>query len=903
MAFNPFTNFRKYQKIWMATILLLCMITFVLCTGTQGDFMELVLRNVRSKGTVTAKIDGDNLYSSELYDLRTRRNIANEFMNKAKGHVLQHLDEFLKPESQKKLESQIPNANEREAKMMFAAQLRQVMEQQYSKRPRFFGTGVKLDDLIDHKLWLMEADRLRIDFTEDAVTMLVSQDFGGQEWFGARVFNDTLVEVRYNNQTANRKNVILALKDEYRVRAAQKALAEAQLHLGNKVVSTRARVALTPGQMWEYYQEKRVEYNVALLPLYVEDFTKKVRQPTDVELSTFFDANKHNPYNPMSDKVGFEIPYRIKVSWVSADPSSDFYKRASKLAIDLQTTLSPLGAGALAPLQVASSAAAKSAAAQQQFDAMRSKYRSASLIEAGADLAVVDWLLRHNKDAMSAATLVGAALRLDGGIAALPARYAYGLARHGKAFQAGVKEELKTRAPVYATLALMGASHAGQAIPGTWYAIEFQPRHLPMSLVQDELFEGIERNVARDWVQKNMQIVKRKLEEPNITTALAVKRVLDPYVQSMGLDWKETKDLYHRYNINDAKELEPLYKSFVSYLDPINNIEGRTLPEKKLKDSDFWKMFFDSQESFSIASAGRYQPKPWPPETTIASQLVQQARVHGNVPQFEEIARIVDATEPGKQPKLSLFKDAERPFLFWQTAAEPPVLPDKLDPVRDRVVEAWKFNKAREDEVLPRAKKLADKIMKGTPPYRLVLNEAIDELKKDADVKREIIPLPKVSPLQPVSSGFGRGRVYAEYQVPPGLIPFPREDTAKLLLELYDLKKPIETGNKQLDEINKALYNEVAKDKKPQGKYVQVLTNKTRSAYFIAVVRDEPYVSQVDFRIATHEAFGQDELYATAQFEAAKAFREDLNQHLRRHYEVEIVDEEAHKNFDSDVSS
>jgi hypothetical protein len=394
----------------------------------------------------------------------------------------------------------------------------------------------------------------------------------------------------------------------------------------------------------------------------------------------------------------------------------------------------------------------------------------------------------------------------------------------------------------------------------------------------------------------------RKLVGQNINTALSVKRVLDPYVQSMGLEWKETKDFHHRYNINDAKELEPLYKSFVSYIDPLNNIEGRVLPEKKLKDSDFWKLFFDAQESFSISAANKYQAKPWPPEATIGSQLVQQARLHGGkVPQFEEIARIADATEPGKQPKISLFKDAERPFLLWQTAAEPPVLPEKLEQVKERVVEAWKFNKAREDEVLPRARKLAEKIMKGTPPYRLVLSEALDELKKEADVKREIIPLPKVSPLQPVSSGFAQNRVYAEYEVPAGLIPFPRDDTAKMLLQLYDLKEPFETGNKQLDEINKTLFNEVKNDKNPQGKFVQVLTNKTRSAYFIAVVRDEPYRSQVDFRIATQSAFGPDQLYATGQREMTKELRESINENLRRRYEVEIVDDEARKNFDSDV--
>src|SRR5205807_7468165 len=70
MAFNPFTSFRKYQKFWMATILLLCMITFVLCTGVGGDLSDrLIQLFARRHGSVVAKFDGYNVYRSEMDDL------------------------------------------------------------------------------------------------------------------------------------------------------------------------------------------------------------------------------------------------------------------------------------------------------------------------------------------------------------------------------------------------------------------------------------------------------------------------------------------------------------------------------------------------------------------------------------------------------------------------------------------------------------------------------------------------------------------------------------------------------------------------------------------------------------------------------------------------------------------
>ena len=127
MAFNPFANFRKYPRIWMVTILLLCMVTFVLCTGTKGDFMDWVSISL-VQGTVVGKIDGSSLYSSELHDIKTRRNIANEFMTKGRIRLLERIDEFLKPENLKKFETQVSSVKEREERIQHAQQLRQQVE-------------------------------------------------------------------------------------------------------------------------------------------------------------------------------------------------------------------------------------------------------------------------------------------------------------------------------------------------------------------------------------------------------------------------------------------------------------------------------------------------------------------------------------------------------------------------------------------------------------------------------------------------------------------------------------------------------------------------------------------------------------------------------------------------------
>ena len=122
-----------------------------------------------------------------------------------------------------------------------------------------------------------------------------------------------------------------------------------------------------------------------------------------------------------------------------------------------------------------------------------------------------------------------------------------------------------------------------------------------------------------------------------------------------------------------------------------------------------------------------------------------------------------------------------------------------------------------------------------------------------------------------------------------------------MILELYDLKKPFETGNKELDDINKKLFDEASKSKEPKGKYVQILTNKARTVYYVAAVRDAPFSSFTDFRMAAQDAFRPDQLFNTGRTAAYKQFRELLTQQLRREHRFEVTDTEARKTFDGEV--
>lgn len=921
MAFNPFSNFRKYRTFWMATILLLCMVTFVLCTGFgQGDLSDLLLRIFRSRGSPWAKLDGSSVYSIEFHDLKDRRNVANDFMRTAGKYCLARMDEKLKPEEIKKAQQ---NPKDQEA-ILQVQRLRNRLEF-LQRQPRYFESGVKAEELLDFKIWIAEADRLGIYLNNDAVMQLIPFELvaGNREFYSFEVFRAAAFEVRRNYQRATEAMVTDTLRDEFRVRLAQRVLA----------LAGGTRIAMTPAQIWDVYKEKRVEYKISLLPLHVEDFARDVKTPDDATLKIFFDQYKTQAFDPASDKPGFAIPNRVKAALISGDPNSAHFKKLSKLALDLQT-LPPLPGPRNTAWQVAGAQLAKTAVAQNQFEhhMTRGQFRMVGPLEAGANLTIADYLAE--RDPFAAAALIGAGTRLDAGIAALPNFLATGILRHPKEYEAGTKAVLKKRAPLYATMTLLGGTHQGLAIPFAWDSFFLQTEYLPLVLIENEIMESVQRRQGRIWVQEHMQALKKKLEEPNIRTRAAIDNAIRSYLESsyldkngkpkpnyprdekgnlkiltltdIGLERTETKDFYDKYRIQDAKELEPLHKAYLANYVEINMFEGRNItPDRVLKPDDFWKLFF-SEGGESFAATSKYQVKPWPPAVTILPQLVQQARLMPGDPRTDFIARQAQNTGANEPVVIQLFQDAERPILFWRTDAESGGIAKDWKDMREQVIAAWKLEKARENIVLPRAQKIALDVQKNAAPV-LTLQSALEDLKKEFNIKREIIPLGSrmdpVSPLVPVMSGGLGGvvqRQYKDFELPAGTMSYPRKDTAANLLGLYDLKKEIEIGYPSLDKINKSLYNEVSKEKNPKGKFVQILTNQPRNAFFVAVVKDAPEPSHIDFNMTVRDAFGHDGFFDRSLTDAGKKMREDLMRQLRLAHKADGPSEDVRKNFDQE---
>ncbi len=919
MAFNLVNHFRKYQKMWMASVLLLCMITFVLCTGVSGDLSDLLLRWFATpRGELLASIGGRHYYWRDLDELRKQRNLANEFMLQAVLVCRTNLLER-KKESEKVLgdpKASESRRSEAQRDSGLAEAIHDELLHRTEKKQRYFETGVKLDELADFILWRNEADRLGINLVDDKVLeMMYKELFNTQTHFESQV-QAILWQTGRSSQFRPTMPLLLeALRQEYRVRLAQLALVTSQpsayqsgkeREVFKLYLPLEGRVPLTPAQLWDIYQQKRTEFDVALVPVHVADYLKQVEAPNPQELAGLFEQHKKDLYDPTAATPGFKVPQRVKVEWIGGDPESPYYQRLARAVHQLQglsLARDPLAAGLAGVVRFSTSPLAWEGYLDRVYEDVRGRARRTASDEetlarqacrsvAVTDPDVLPALVARLTDRPAAAmvaSLVGGLGRPDGFLAG-PVSFralAYQQQRPLVEHLAGV--EARLRAPLYAGLVADGAPLAAggrlaqAAYARTlWSAPHLQLRILPLAIVRPEIEKVANNKQAQVWVQANMALVWRQLNDRDVrgkpnSMSRRVKELIEEFSLQHGL----LTEFLDRHTIAQAPALAPLKKSFDTYFDKINLSEGRDTPARRLQEKDFYKLFFDG-ESFA-ATGGNYQARLWPPEVTSPPNPFK-------------------GPDQERQSTTALWDEAEKPFLFWKTKDEEARVPDTLEQVKERVEQAWKRQKARDKLAWPQVKVVAQALEKKPgAAYGPVLKEL--EKKLGREVIYDLKGMAQWSP-----SLFRQSdRMYGEYTLPKGLIDYPPDDLVQQLLTLPDPGKPWQTGSKDVDALNKQLFDDCKKLPTVEGvgKYVQVLTNKPRTIFFVACVVHQGIPDFPDFAKAVLNAAGMrgqsyDHFLDRCQDETSKEFREALLRQLRDEQKVKLTDDKKTRDsFDS----
>ncbi len=932
MAFNPFSSFQKNQKFWMATILFLCMTTFVFCSGTGGDFGDRIMKWLRPRGSAVAYLDG-KLYRNDLYELRTDRNLANELMRKCADLALKNVSKKLADESAKPLGNDKREMEARRASLVRWQGIQETLLDRV-RSPRYFDIGVKYDDLIEFKLWQIQANRLGVNLSEQNVKDLFFMEFMGE--ITLEDIDRSEMEVsRGGSGQINSARLRRVVGEEFRVRLAELVCLKAQPlafftrkgdfnepKFADPTFPDQIRAPLSLAQLYDFYKTKRSEYDVSLIPVHVQDFLAKVPAPTDAELNRYFDDHKKQKYDPASPELagGLELPHHVKIEMLIADPTSPAYKAGVKSKLWLEGIAPWAFTPGQSPLMAAARAGAFAAAEkhllQRQYESV-SQYRfeGSSLQDRDLVTPMVAYLAHKRPEA--AASYLASSLSFDpiGGTAnALAGYLAWGALKNEAVIADAEALEAKRRLPIYKDFFAITTSRNPYAALGAFAALpiaDLRVPVLPLPVVAKDIQEMVERRMAETWAVNNMRTIRKEFDKAvnssPASVAAKIRQILQQHVGPLKLTHVVTEKAHNRFTIADAKELAPLKKAFEKYVDQINWFEGReATPEKMLREGDFYKLFFDNER---FAAGAHLKPAAWPPTIALNSLQMRQREQRQQFNKRPEIAGDVDADvralmlqqmkDPAKQAgEYDLFSKAEKPILFWKSTDKPSDFPDKIEQVRDRVVDGVKREQARDKEAMPLVKSIAEQLQSVGGAYG---NELLRTLA--AKASRELITLRQVAPLHVERVGFKRE--YSAYPIPREKLVYPPDDLLTSLLSLHEPTKAFETGYKEIDDLNKALFLATKKEKQNAGKFVQVLVNKPRSVFYIAVVSQQPQPSREDFTQSVINAPLSkfqflDALLPRAQEDHGKAFRALLLDQFREAASYALYDEKARADFEND---
>jgi peptidyl-prolyl cis-trans isomerase D len=269
--------FRRHQKKMLAVLALLAMIAFTLNLGQFGGDPRRSTRN-----PVLFTIDGNAVHSSDLYELRLHRLRANHFM------------------------------------------------QQLSGAPDFFG-GTSNEELRDAYVLRREAERMGLPATPELANQWLVENVPGlsRSMFD-QIYRESFAEGEYR---CTDTELLANIAAELRLRALA-YLPEGIDAESRKMSFMRApgQYLVTPLDVFDAYREEAERVSVNAVPFSVDNYLEQVPEPTESEVTAYYDKFKDELPDPNRDTPGFKVPRRTQIEYVmvDADNLEDKYRAELK---------------------------------------------------------------------------------------------------------------------------------------------------------------------------------------------------------------------------------------------------------------------------------------------------------------------------------------------------------------------------------------------------------------------------------------------------------------------------------------------------------------------------------------------------------------------------------------------
>jgi hypothetical protein len=768
MAFHPLRTFQKHQKKFMASMVFIAMVTFIFSFG-YGDAFQNIARWFGGEGRYprVATLYGKAIDGRELQQVQKQRLLANQYIVGAvqlgmanvekkvqtalvnwelspKREVEQVLHErqqrtlidqnpqfakffggattpeeklaqirrglmslnFLRAEfarQQKAAEAQLVS------NLMGALELESQLRQR-SNEPFYFGGSTSTESTLDFMIWRHQADQLGIRLTEQDVKVLTDRESLGQI---DRDQSAELVKMVVGRQ-GSAADLLAALNDEFRVRMAQSAL------MGYDPGSyAQMPTPITPDEFWDFYREYRTEVSAAVVPIPVSEFVAQVKEtPSETQLQELFEKHKDREYSPDSLTPGFKQPRRVGIEWVSGRADTPHYRKAAEMAA--------------AALQLTNPGWFQAVLLNEYETSLKFSNPLPPWTEPSFLLSFYGDQKKPELAASAFGLILGAANCRSSPLPVVVARQGASILRTDKEKVAAAQQEIKRRAPVFATMAAVGLGRSPLQFLATWEHARQQSQYLPVDAVRGELVRKVQEKLAHELLVNSLNALKKELDSRKSRPEEA-RKYLAEAIKKYDLQHGVSEKPRDRFDIAEDSGLTPLKDSYMKNQQP---------PDVRARG--FFQLFFDQ--------ARVYDAERWPRDLETS---------------FGEFR----------------WPSSEEPFLYWKTTDKAAYVP-KFAEVKGQVEAAWKFEQAR-----ALAKKEADELAEKA---RANPKGAVAVLTQGSPHSGTMFTLDSVARLRPkLMSRIGQNRVYEPYTVPDDKIEYPRSDLVDRLLTLKEPKQAI----------------------------------------------------------------------------------------------------------------
>ncbi len=806
MAFNPFHSFRKHQKVFLAAVTIMAMVTFIF-TGFAGDPIQRGLQaiaNMRGRGPLLATVSGEKLYEFDLEKLARQRQAASDFLvivasiserdalqearkkiqaaksedgfDKTIRDAVRNWEErnFRQQRMAADAAEQIRNdlrdlqrlAVQREHKPELAAlaeSLVGALKFEYWKlnpdRPAgtyFFGGSRKPEELIDFVVWRKQADKLGIVLTPEDLRKAINLETGRREVLtGTQPFDKDprFQEFFTKNRDVREPALVSSLNDELRVLLTQEALlgepAANRGPLDIPDVVNQPPASFSPLEYLQFFRKERTTLKVGMLAVPVTSFEGQVKgTPSETDLDRLYERYKDVEQSPERDRPGFKEPRRIRAEYVTVDSSSPHFKAAA-LSRLIQPTLARIGCFANAyPAGGGLAWGMVAATAMTGDDALQHEYeRFKSRYPSWMPPKTSGDFLLHDESYLQpelAPALVGQVAAALGSSGFLPAAPA---AYIGPAFP----HEIAQRVKVLPYWLLAGAQANSAPLSAPTLAFSATPKVPSLEQVKEEL-------VGRTLKDLEPQMAK------------------DALLKLLGqIYWNGWDNADEGKKIVEETKKKPGFK-FYTMPDPRDSLSVLNDPGMKVL-TDAANAVGPSGLSLApslFATTGTFQPMlfsgnsgvtPLPSPRLVMQQL---APLYPNLTSEQKQEVLQGIVRQG----AVLWEFSREPFLVWR-AEDKPSRVRPLDAIRPEVVAAWKRMEAQRlarQKARDIAQKIKDGAKTGDDALRYLLEEKMGE----------VVELDKVAIM--VSSN--RAGQYQKYVPPSYAIQYPRDNFVEQLMTM-----------------------------------------------------------------------------------------------------------------------